>query len=49
MKVLLDENRPGLLKNFISSKFQVHTVHDCGWQSIKNGELLKAMTEKGID
>lgn len=48
-KLLLDENIPNPLKNDFSADFEVSTVHDRGWASLKNGHLLAAMTEAGID
>lgn len=48
-KVLLDENIPQPLKECFSSDFDVVTVSDLKWQSLKNGELLKAIKEEGID
>ncbi len=48
-KLLLDENLPEPLKNHFSNDFEVTSVHEAGWQSLKNGELLKAMTVDGIE
>jgi predicted nuclease of predicted toxin-antitoxin system len=48
-KLLLDENLPNPLKNDFSDEFEVSTVHDRGWASLKNGHLLAAMTEAGFD
>ncbi len=48
-KLLLDENLPNPLKNDFSDKFEVSTVHDRGWASLKNGNLLAAMTAAGIE
>jgi predicted nuclease of predicted toxin-antitoxin system len=42
MRLLLDENLPKRLK----ADFPLHevfTVHDKGWNGVKNGELLKLM------
>lgn len=47
-KVLLDENLPRQLKSYFSSKLDVTTVPDLGWQSKENGELLSAMSAEGI-
>ncbi len=47
--ILLDENLPVPLKNDFSNKFEVVTVHDKGWQSKQNGELLQAIDDEGID
>lgn len=48
MKLLLDENLPKKLKKDLSIH-EVYTVHDMGWNSKKNGELLKLMLNKGFD
>ena len=48
-RVLLDENLDKRLKNYFSAEFDVTSVPDLGWQSKKNGELLAAMDESGID
>lgn len=48
-KVLLDENLPRQLKRYFSTDFEVTSVPDLGWQTKKNGELLTAMDESGID
>lgn len=48
-RLLLDENIPNPLKMDFSADFEVSTVHDRGWASLKNGHLLTAMTEAGID
>ena len=47
MKVLLDENLPRKLKADILH-FQSYTVTDMGWNSKKNGELLKLMLENNF-
>ena len=43
MKVLLDENLDHRLKNHIPNSF---TVFEMGWSSLKNGELLKHLSDK---
>ncbi len=48
-KALLDENLPRQLKEGFSEAIQVTTVSDLGWQSKKNGELLLAMSDAGIN
>lgn len=49
-KLLLDENLPHPLKAvFNSDEFDVATVHDLGWATLKNGNLLSAMSEVGIE
>lgn len=48
-KLLLDENLPNPLKNDFSDAFEVTTVHDRGWNSLKNGRLLSAVAEAGIE
>lgn len=48
-KLLLDENLPKKLKYRFGDKFEVTTVPDMGWNSLQNGELLKAMFDSGIE
>jgi predicted nuclease of predicted toxin-antitoxin system len=49
-KLLLDENLPHPLKAvFDDSMFELTSVHDMGWATLKNGHLLAAMTEAGIE
>lgn len=48
-RILLDENLPKQLKKHFSADYEVTSVPDLGWQSKKNGELLKAMDESGFD
>ena len=48
-KLLLDENLPKQLKKHFSAEFEVSSVPDLGWQAKKNGELLAAMDESGIE
>jgi hypothetical protein len=43
------KNLPVPLKNDFSDSFEVLTVYDKGWQSKKNGELLQAIEDEGID
>lgn len=50
MKVLLDENIDVRLKKaFARSEHEVCTVRDMGWNGIKNGELLRKMSEVSFD
>lgn len=48
MKLLLDENLPVRLKFRFDSSISISTVSDQGWNSIKNGELLKLMNSNGF-
>ena len=48
MKLLLDENLPKRLKKDFSDH-NVFTVSDKGWNSKKNGELLKLMLADNFD
>lgn len=48
-RVLLDENLDRRLKNHFSAELDITSVPDLSWQSKKNGELLSAMKEEGID
>jgi predicted nuclease of predicted toxin-antitoxin system len=45
MKILLDENLPVRLKEFLPSGFQWLTTKDMKWHGIKNGQLLKLMND----
>ena len=45
MKILLDESLPRKLKNYFDTNHEVYTVRDMKWLGIKNGELLKLMTD----
>jgi predicted nuclease of predicted toxin-antitoxin system len=42
MKLLIDENLPKALKQYLS-EYDVYTVRDMGWQGKKNGELMALM------
>lgn len=46
MRVLLDENIDRLLKDLFADDFDVWTVHDKGWDGLKNGVLLKAAEQE---
>lgn len=47
--ILLDENIPAPLKKHFSVAFEVFTVHDKGWQSKEDQELLEAISEADFD
>ncbi|MFW5656090.1 MAG: DUF5615 family PIN-like protein [Bacteroidota bacterium] len=44
MKILLDECMPVRLKQYLPG-FEVYTVNEMGWTSLKNGNLMKVATE----
>lgn len=48
MKLLIDENLPKRLKPDFP-KYEIFTVNDMGWNSKKNGELLKLMLNEGFE
>ena len=48
MKVLLDENLDHALRNLLG-QHEVVTVSYMGWNGLKNGELLRAAEESGIE
>ncbi len=48
-KLLLDENIPKKLKYRFGDGFEVTTVPEQGWNSLKNGQLLKAMFDADIE
>lgn len=45
MKVLLDENIDVRLKKHLFQFHEVYTVNDMHWNGIKNGELLKLISQ----
>lgn len=47
--LLLDENLPKKLKYRFGAGFEVTTVPEEGWSSLKNGDLLAAMYQRGIE
>jgi len=47
MKILLDENIPIQLASYFSS--DVFTVKSQGWSGVKNGQLLRLMSENQFD
>lgn len=48
-KLLLDENLPIKLKYRLQEFCNIYTVSDKGWNSLENGDLLKAMKQEGFD
>jgi hypothetical protein len=48
MKILLDECIPVRLKQYLPG-FEVYTVSEMGWTSLKNGRLMKDAIESGFD
>ena len=51
MKILIDECLPISLKKYFSGYdiFNVMSVSEMGWKSLKNGELLKTAVENNFD
>ena len=49
IKILIDENLPQKLKYRFGEGFQVLTVNDMGWTSMKNGELMKQIDNEKFD
>ena len=47
MKILIDENLPVKLKTKLNV-FEVFTVNDMKWNSMKNGNLLKAAIDNNF-
>ncbi len=43
MKIIIDECVPSIVKKGLPHR-QIFTVQDMGWAGIKNGELLKLVT-----
>ena len=48
MKILLDECLPVRLKESLN-EFEVFSVSEMGWRSLKNGKLLKTAVENNFD
>jgi len=48
VKILLDENLPHLLRNYLGDH-DVYTVRYKGWAGLKNGELLKTAEDDGFE
>lgn len=47
-RMLLDENLPKKLKYRFGDGFEVTTVPEQGWNSLKNGQLLQKMSDFDI-
>ncbi|MEO8085779.1 MAG: DUF5615 family PIN-like protein [Bacteroidota bacterium] len=48
MKILLDECLPKRIKASLSSP-EAKTVTEMGWNSLRNGQLMKVAIEQGFD
>lgn len=48
MKILIDENIDVGFKDYFTG-YDIQTVHDLGWQSKQNGELMKLTNDAGFD
>ena len=48
MKLLLDEQVPVRLARSFPEQFEVRTVRQMGWASVKNGALLRLAAENGF-
>lgn len=48
MKILIDENLPVKLK-YNLNEYEVFTVRDMNWNSVKNGQLLKLAVENSFN
>jgi hypothetical protein len=49
MKVLLDENIDVRFKKHLLQFYEIYTVNDMKWNGIKNGELLKLISQYNFD
>ncbi|MBK5271886.1 MAG: hypothetical protein JJE22_12815 [Bacteroidia bacterium] len=49
MKILLDENIDVRMKLLFPSGIEVYTVKDMGWNGIKNGELIRLLSQNDFD
>ncbi len=48
MRILLDHNIPESLRHLITDH-EVHTAHYLGWDTLRNGELLRRTAESDYD
>ena len=48
MKLLLDEQVPARLARSFPKPFEVRTVQQMGWASVKNGALLRLAADSGF-
>ena len=48
MRILLDHNIPESLRHLITDH-EVHTAHCLGWDTLRNGELLRRTAESDYD
>ena len=48
MRILLDHNIPESLRHLITDH-EVHTAHYLGWDTLRNGELLRRTAESARD
>ena len=48
MRILLDHNIPESLRRLITDH-EVHTARYLGWDTLRNGELLRRTAESGYD
>ena len=49
MKLLLDEQVPVRLARSFPEEFEVRTVRQMGWTSVKNGALLRLAADNSFD
>lgn len=49
IKILIDENLPKKIKFRFGHGFEMLTINDMGWNSKKNGELLKLIETEKFD
>lgn len=48
MKLLLDEQVPARLARSFPRQFEIRTVQQMGWTSVKNGALLRLAADNGF-
>jgi len=48
-KVLIDENLPVKIKYRLQDTCEIYTVNDKNWNSLQNGELIRAMEKEKFD
>ncbi len=48
-KVLIDENLPVKIKYRLQDICEIYTVNDKNWNSLENGDLIRAMQKDNFD
>ena len=48
MKLLLDEQVPARLARSFPERFEIRTVQQMDWKSVKNGDLIRLAADEGF-